>query len=138
MAIDKQTMAVGAGAGIGVVVPWILKEYVDTSYPSPLIGTLGTWGKWSAFIPIVTGVAALVPSFTKILNKKRSIKIMLFGYGITSLLSGIFNGMTPISAGFSRPVPVVRQAVRPAVRQIATQLNNSLTPTRVTTQKILA
>jgi len=137
MAIDKQTMVVGAGAGIGVVVPWVLKEYVDTSYPSPLVGTLGTWGKWSAFLPIVTGVAALVPSFTKILNKKRSIKIMLFGYGITSLLSGIFNGMAPVAMGLSRPV--VRQAaVRPAVRQVATQLNNSITPTRVTTQKILA
>jgi hypothetical protein len=118
----KKLVAYGAGAGLGIVVPYALKKYVDPIYPSPLVPIIGVFGKWSTFIPIVTGVTGLIiPIFAKKLVKDPNVKGMLQMYGVTSILTGTMNGLidmgilgararyVPQGGRMSAPV-VVRQA----------------------------
>lgn len=77
----KEILAYGAGAGLGVIVPFALVKFVDQpTYPS-------IWRKPSVMIPIITGVASIIISRTKFLKNKNLKKAMML-YGITSTIVG--------------------------------------------------
>lgn len=95
-------VAQGIGAGSGVVIPGILKTFLDKKIPgiSDVLGLLGTY---PIFIPVVSGVLAFsVAKFTKLV-KDNNVKDMLFFYGITSTLSGIMFAIGTLPA-FRTPV----------------------------------
>ena len=81
--MDKRLLYIGSGAGLGVVVPSVLRKYDGV-----LIPQLAQWGKYSTFIPISTGVLSILLSRYKKV-KSKTLKSVLFYYGITSTLSGI-------------------------------------------------
>lgn len=146
---QKKLMAYGAGAGLGIVVPFAIKKYIDPAYPSPLVPTLGVWGKWSTFIPVVTGAGALfITLFTRKYVKSQSKKGMLAMYGFSSLVTGVMSGLTDMGVLGAR-APVARAATRtnlvtaPVVRRAAVSgtLNGSgvaYTPTGITGKIIRA
>ena len=145
---SKDVMAYGAGAGVGVVVPSVLKYYVEPTYGAYVPGidqTLGVWGKWGTFIPIVTGAIALVvPAFAKRL-KAKGVKPFLTMYGITSLLSGVMSGafdsMVPIPDARARAYGRAPVALRPMARAAPVRMaraGGGLTPTGISGNVIYA
>lgn len=117
----KKIIAYGAGAGLGIVIPYALNKYVEPAYPSPLIQYMGPWGKWGTIVPIATGAAGLIIVASKKLVKNANVKGALTMYGITAIIVGALNGLTDAGylgararyaaprAAYSAPV-VVRQA----------------------------
>lgn len=146
--LGKDMMAYGAGAGVGVIVPQILRNYVEPTYGAYIPGidtTLGVWGKYGTFIPILTGaIALIVPAFAKKLRKK-TIKGFMTMYGITSLVQGVMNGAfdsmqptTRASAAY-RPRPTARlQPVRRAASVPRRASRYQATPTGLSQATIVA
>lgn len=145
---QRKLMAYGAGAGLGIVVPFALKKYIDPAYPSPLVPMIGVWGKWSTFIPVVTGAGALfITLFTRKYVKSQSKKGMLAMYGFASLVTGVMSGLTDmgyLGARARMPYQARTNLVNaPAVRRAAVSgtLNNSgvaYTPTGISGKIIRA
>jgi len=137
MNVDKYMLSMGAGAGIGVVIPKVLEQYVEPTYGAiiPGLEALQNWGKWSVFIPLVTGAGAFVVSaFTNfVANKNKMVNDMLGVYGITSLAYGVLNGV------FSMPAARARAAPIRAVARVRPQLaSNGGTPTGISGKVIVA
>ncbi|MCX6819658.1 MAG: hypothetical protein NT129_06710 [Candidatus Aenigmarchaeota archaeon] len=105
MYIDRQTIKIGAGAGIGIVQTFAFREYLD-QYPIPVISDFipYPWNRWSTFGNILIGAVALgVTSFTGVLNRKNpTLNKAVFVYGLTVLLGGIFNGIWSNGNGLMR------------------------------------
>jgi len=138
MNVDKYMLSMGAGAGIGVVIPKVLEQYVEPTYGATIPGVDTVlplpWSRWSVFIPIVTGAGAFVISaFTNIVaNKNKMLNDMLGVYGITSLTYGALNGV------FSMPAARARAPVRAMARQIRPQIATGGTPTGISSKVIVA
>jgi hypothetical protein len=138
-AFGKDMIAYGAGAGVGIVVPALLQNYVEPTYGPYVPGVdtmLGVWGKWGTFIPIVTGaVALLLPRFAKKL-KKKGTKNFLTMYGITSLIVGVVRGafdQTTVGArayarprGYSAPVALRRPAMNAGYQSTPTGISGKV------------
>lgn len=91
---QKAFIPYGIGAGTGVLVPIILKKYVDgTTYPN-------IWQKPSIYIPIVTGIGALIIANTKLIKKANNKKALVL-YGITATLAGLLAGISETSFNLS-------------------------------------
>lgn len=112
--IDKETMAMGAGAGIGVIQVVVFKEYADANWGLfPVVGEylpIG-WGNWSSFGNIlIGGIAFGISTFTNLISERNEeINKFLQAYGITTLIGGIMNGIFPrIIAGRVRAPAVKR------------------------------
>lgn len=142
---QKTLVAYGAGAGLGIVVPYALKKYVDPSYPSPLIPMIGVWGKWSTFIPLVTGAGAIfITLFTRKKVKSKNVKGMLAMYGFSSLVGGVMNGLIDmgiLGAGTARARTATNLVNAGVVRRASSgQLGNgvSYTPTGISNKIIRA
>lgn len=119
--LDKETMIMGAGAGIGVIQTVVTKEYVDANFGNfPGIGDMipAPWGRWSTFGNIlIGGICFGLSTFTGLI-KNYSIVKFLQAYGITTLVGGIVNGVFPgtvIALGRARR-PAMRLAPRVAAR----------------------
>ena len=140
MNVDKYMLSMGAGAGIGVVIPKVLEQYVEPTYGATIPGVDTVlplpWSRWSVFIPIITGAGAFVISaFTNIVaNKNKMLNDMLGVYGITSLTYGALNGVFSLpTSGARARAPVAR------ARQIRPQLaGNGMTPTGISSKVIVA
>lgn len=136
MNLDKYMLSMGAGAGIGVVIPKVLEQYVEPTYGAiiPGLEALQNWGRWSVFIPLVTGAGTfIISAFTNIVaSKNKMVNDMLGVYGITSLAYGILNGV------FSMPVARARAPARAPQQMIRPQLANGPTPTGISGSVIVA
>lgn len=144
--LDKYILSMGAGAGIGVVIPKVLEQYVEPTYGATIPGLemLGNWGKWSVFIPLVAGAGTfLVSQFTNIVaNKNKTLNDMLGVFGITSATYGALNGVFSMPSGrararapamtMSRPRPTLRIGNRETFK------NNGPTPTGISGKTIVA
>jgi hypothetical protein len=96
---QKTFIPYGIGAGVGVLVPIVLKKFVDgnSTYPS-------IWQKPSIYIPIVTGIGAIfIGSYTKMIKKENTKKSLIL-YGITASLAGILSAIygTSLTAGLAQ------------------------------------
>ena len=141
---SKDVMVYGAGAGVGVIVPSVLRYYVEPTQGAQVPGTdsLGVWGRWGTFIPIVTGAAALiVPAFMMKKPKQKNAKSFLTMYGIVALVQGVLNGVWdsyPVQPlGRARayaPAPAALRTIRP----VAQLRNAGLTPTGLPQRTIVA
>ena len=94
----KETMIMGAGAGVGVIQTVLTKQYIDPQFgPIPYIGTMlpAPWGNWSTLGNIIIGgVFFGVGAFTDIIkNKSYTLNNFLTIYGITTLVGGVMNGV---------------------------------------------
>lgn len=98
-------VAQGIGAGSGVVIPGILKTFLDEPIPG-ISDFLGQLGKYPIVIPVATGIIAFsVAKFTNLV-KDNNAKGMLVLYGITSTLSGIMFAIQDLPAfGFRARAP---------------------------------
>ena len=142
--LDKETMAMGAGAGVGVIQTIIMKEYVDVTYgPIPGIGTsLGEWGKWSTLGNIlIGGVVFGISTFTGVIaNKSYEFNKFLQMYGITALIGGIVNGIFPRTTAVPtvplRNASMPRLAPRGLNRRVTRPVGRSAAP--VNAGRILA
>ena len=97
-------VAQGIGAGTGVVIPGILKKYLNE--PIPVISDfLGVFGKYPTFIPVATGAIAFsVAKFTNLIKDSNTRGMLVF-YGITSTLTGIMLAVGDVY-GFRAKAPV--------------------------------
>jgi len=138
--MDKFTIALGAGCGIGVVVPKIFEQYIEPIYGPyiPYLDMLGNWGRWSVFVPIVSGIALLgISQFTNII-KNDILNGMATMYGFTATIAGAVNGI------FAPPVAAARMITSPAQQQAlitqaaARPVARGATPTGITPKVILA
>ena len=85
----KEIVAYGIGAGVGITLPVVLKNWVDNKVP-----VTNTWLKPSTIIPLATGVFSIVVSrYTKLVKKKNQKNFLLM-YGITTGLTGLLAGLT--------------------------------------------
>lgn len=137
----RKLVAYGAGAGLGIVIPYALKKYLDPAYPSPLVPIIGVWGKWSTIVPIATGVAGLIiPIFAKKLVKDANTKGMLQMYGVTSLLTGAMNGLIDMGYLGARASYVPRAAPQMSAPVAVRQAGNGMnyTPTGISGKVIRA
>lgn len=93
----KKEVAMGLGAGVGVIVPSVLERYVDPQ--GPLVEGWDSWGKWSVLFPIASGaILFYIASATKLI-KKNNVKDFTKLYSITAFLSGIMRGIFTGTAG---------------------------------------
>jgi hypothetical protein len=122
-----------------------LKKYVDPAYPSPLTQYIGVFGKWSTFIPIVTGAGALfITLLTSKHFKKPEIKGAVAMYGFTSLLTGTMNGLIDMGyLGGARYTPARAATYAPRMQSapvVVRQAGNgmSYTPTGISGKIIRA
>jgi hypothetical protein len=140
MYVDRQTIMIGAGAGIGIVQTFAFREYLD-QYPIPGISGVipDPWNRWSTFGNILIGAVALgVTSFTGVLNKRNpTLNKIIWTYGLTVLLGGILNGVWPKAMGMRARAPAMAQTFRAAPMAMN---NNGIypTPTGIPYAKILA
>ena len=137
--LDKETMAMASGAGIGVIQTVVFKEYIDPTYgPFPWISGIipAPWNRWSTFGNIlIGGIIFGLTSFTSLISNKSFIaNRFLQIYGITTLIGGITNGIFPGAVAGAR-APALR-----ATRAVAAQRLGAgqLTPTGIPMNKILA
>lgn len=97
MKLDKKIMYMGVGAGAGAIISPLLKKYVEPTQATPYIpglDTLGVWGTWHVFVPMVSGAALVgVTQFTKLI-KKQIMNDTLAMFGFAALFSGIVAGIT--------------------------------------------
>jgi len=145
-ALDKETMIMGAGAGVGVIQTVVTKQYLDPQFgPIPVIGTMlpAPWGNWSTLGNIlIGGIFFGVGAFTDVIkNKSYTVNNFLTIYGITTLVGGIMNGVfygptlgarARSSAGGIRVTPRARAALSSYARVAPG------TPTGIPPGKILA
>lgn len=93
--INKEIMIMGAGAGVGVIIPSILRKY----YPGqiiPHLEMLQNWGTYDTFIPLVSGAALfLFANFTNFI-RNASLKNFITFYGVTAVAKGLLNGIFPV------------------------------------------
>ena len=117
--IGKSEAIMLTGAGVGMVQSYLTRDVIDAMFgPIPMIGDyLGVWGSYSTFFNIVVGGAAFVLSTFTGAIKNQTARTFLQGYGFTTLLGGIFNGVFPniqlasrLRVGRSAPVRVAPQA----------------------------
>lgn len=136
--MDKYILSMGAGAGIGVVIPKVLEQYVEPTYGATIPGLemLKNWGRWSVFIPLVTGAGTLIISqFTNfVANKNKMVNDMLGVYGVTSLTYGALNGVFSMSLGARARAPAM--AMRPRIPTL--RVGNGPTPTGISGTTIVA
>jgi len=146
MRFEKETMVMGAGAGVGVIQTVLTKQYVDPQFgPIPYIGTMvpAPWGNWSTLGNIIIGgIFFGLGGFTDIIkNKNYTLNSFLTIYGVTTLVGGIMNGIfygpalgarARAPAARARLTTTARRALAPFAR-VAPD-----TPTGVPTGKILA
>jgi hypothetical protein len=140
---QKTLIKYGAGAGLGIVVPFALKKYVDPAYPSPLVPMLGVWGKWSTFIPVATGAGALIVTLLmrkKVKNKDTTGMVAM--YGFTSLITGAMNGLTDMGyLGMGRPRASAANVYNAPIVRPPARLNGAgaqMTPTGISNKIIRA
>jgi hypothetical protein len=117
MKVDKRILAMGAGAGVGVIVPTLLKKYVEPAIGQyiPYLDALGAFGTWHVFVPLVSGAAAIVVTQFTSLIKNDMINDTLAMYGFAALFSGIISGATE-SMSFKGRAPVMAMGSRPVAR----------------------
>lgn len=125
--IDRDTMAMGSGAGIGVIQVILFKEYADTNWGLfPGIGQYlpVPWGNWSTLGNIIFGgITFGLSTFTSIISNKSPEANKFFqSYGIVTLVGGIMNGLFPRTAMRARAV----QTAKPPVKLVPT---DARTPT---------
>src|SRR5512136_9921 len=89
---DKKLLAIGAGAGLGVILSPILGKYLPAEYQTvPIPGLPSPWNQTKIFVPIVAGAVAFgITQFTT--KIKGNTHDMVWVFGVTSLISGIVNG----------------------------------------------
>lgn len=142
---SKDVMVYGAGAGVGVIVPSVLRYYVEPTQGAQIPGTeaLGVFGRWGTFIPIVTGAVALIAPALMKKAKQKNAKSFLTMYGVVALLQGILNGVWDSypqglrAGGRARaygPAPVAMRPIRP----VAQLRRSGLTPTGLPQTTIVA
>jgi hypothetical protein len=82
--MDKKLLIMGAGAGTGVLVPVLMRKYIDPKYPAGVAGI-----KLSVLVPIVTGAAGIgIGMFTKLI-KNDTLNNFIIMYGFTAIFGGI-------------------------------------------------
>ena len=90
---DKQTVIIGAGAGVGVLQTVISKQYdfvLIDAIPSPW-NTMASLGNI-----LIGGVLFSITQFTNIIaNKNYAVNNFLKIYGMTTLIGGLMNGIFP-------------------------------------------
>jgi len=125
---DKGLLAIGAGAGLGVVLSPVLGKYLPAQYQTvPIPGLPAPWNQTKVFVPIVAGVAAFgIAQFTHII-KKPIVKDMVWVFGFTSLISGIVTG----ALNMGLRANTARMVARPAM--YAGQPVRAVTPGPVNT-----
>ena len=95
--IGKKEAVLGVGAGVGLVQAYLTRDVLDAMWgPIPYIGDyLGVWGTYSTFGNIAIGAVAFgLSTFTNVV-KNETARAFFQGYGFTTLLGGIFNGIFP-------------------------------------------
>lgn len=93
----KKEMVMATGAGVGLIQAYLTRDVLDAMWgPIPYISDyLGTWGTYSTFGNIAIGAVTFgLSTFTKTI-KNDTARTFLQGYGFTTLLGGIFNGIFP-------------------------------------------
>ena len=122
--ISKTGFIYGISAGVGIILPWSLRTWVDSTNP-PLIPALDVWGKYGTFLPITFGaVSVLAALFMK--KAKPAVKQGLGIFGTISVLSGILNGVTDsitLGYGTRARMPVSQGVTRSRL------MNSTFTPT---------
>lgn len=136
--LDKYVLSMGAGAGIGVIIPKVLEQYVEPTYGPiiPGLEALQNWGKWSVFVPLVTGAGTLIVSqFTNVIsNRSKMMSDMLGVFGVTSLTYGAINGVFSMpSSGARAPMRAMARPRAPVMR-----IGNGPTPTGISGKTIVA
>lgn len=94
---SKEAAIMGTGAGVGLVQAYLTRDVLDSMFgPIPYIGdVLGVWGTYSTFGNILIGLVTFgISGFTGLI-KNKNIQVFLQGYGFTTLLGGLFNGIFP-------------------------------------------
>jgi len=112
--LDRDVLACGAGAGIGVVIPEVLSKYIEPQYGATIPGVDTIlplpWSRWSVFVPLVTGIPALLAG----MFYRSNYSGFLFGYGVASTANGALRGV------FNMPTARARSQMRPRqVRPVA-------------------
>jgi hypothetical protein len=140
MKLDKRILAMGAGAGVGVIVPTLLKKYVEPSYGAqiPYLDALGVWGTWHVFIPLVSGAAAIVVTQFTNLIRNDMISDTLAMYGFAALFSGIISGATESLSMPARAGGVMSMGARPVARIAPRAYNATATQTSVSRATIVS
>ena len=111
---SKAVVTMGAGVAIGLTGAAIAKRYDGIV---PLIGPYLPlpWGNYSTLGLILIGGVTLGLAKTKII-KGADIKSVATGFGLTTLLSGVLNGIFPV---FGLPAARARLNARPVYNQAA-------------------
>jgi hypothetical protein len=127
MKLDKKILAMGAGAGVGAIVPTLLKKYVEPTYGAsiPYMETLGIWGTWHVFVPLVSGAAMVVVTQFTNLIRNDTLSDALAMYGFAALFSGIMFGATDSLSLSRAKAPVMTMNNRP----VAYVARNNTVPT---------
>lgn len=129
----------GAGAGVGVIVPTILKKYVEPSMGQyvPYLDTLGVWGTWHVFVPLVSGAAAVVLTQFTSLIRNDLVNDTLAMYGFAALFSGVIMGATE---SISAPARARAMSARPQayIAPRAYTAGGNVTPTGISRATILS
>ena len=113
--IDRDVLACGAGAGIGVVIPEVLLNYVEPTYGATVPGVDAVipapWNRWSVFVPLITGIPALLAG----MFYRSNYSGFLFGYGVASTANGALRGIFNMPSSRARMRSPARQ-IRPVAR----------------------
>lgn len=83
--ITVSTKYMTAGIGTGIIIPYLLKKYVDPGAQPPIAG----W-PWSWVVPLVTGPLSLILLYMGKV-KKTTMKDFLRAYGISTTIFGLMN-----------------------------------------------
>ena len=99
--VKNPVMLTAVGAAAGIAQTFVTKNNIDAiAPPIPYVSnTLGAWGQYSTFANIVIGGIATGLSATNKVIKQDSARNFLIGYGVTTLLGGILNGVYASGAG---------------------------------------
>jgi len=122
MKISKEMWSLALGPSVGVIVPVVLKQYVEPSQGAQIPGVNSVipapWCNWSVFIPIVTGAVFFALPFV-VKSKKMStpVKYFLGTSGVTMLVSGVCNGIfTPVAPPARARAAMRTMSTAPVVR----------------------